>query len=309
MAQLAVQGSASPSAARARRGLRRRILLIFNPAAGRRRRPQLESALAELSRRGAVVTLRETTAPGDAEAFAREAEREQFDAIISAGGDGTLNEVINGVGAGSPPVGVLPLGTANVLAAEIGMGRSMGAIAEALLEGAVRPIWPGVVNGRRFAMMAGIGFDAAVVDGVNVMLKRRFGRGAYVLQAARQLMQHRTTMYQIVIDDTPCTAASAIICRGSRYGGRYVCAPGASIFEPWFEVCLFRNAGRLDVLRSAANLWLGRMQSDPNVQTLRAKHIRITGSADPVQCDGNIVCRLPADFTLSNTPVELIAPS
>ena len=255
------------------------------------------------------MTVRETTAPGDAETFAREAEREQFDAIVAAGGDGTVNEVINGAHAGSPPVGVLPLGTANVLAAEIGTPPSMGGLVEGLLEGAVKAMWPGLVNGRRFVMMAGIGFDAAVVEGVNVALKRRLGRGAYVVRAAQQLWEHRPTEYQLVIDETPFTAASAIICRGSRYGGRYVCAPGASIFEPWFEVCLFREAARLDVLRTAANLWLGRMQRDPNVRTLRAKHIRIMGSDDPVQCDGNIVCRLPADFTLSDTPVALIAGS
>ena len=287
---------------------RRRVLIIFNPAAGRRRRPRLEAHLRDLSRRGAVVTLRETGAPGDAEIFAREADAREFDAVLAAGGDGTINEVINGLGPGSPPLGLLPLGTANVLAAEIDMPHRSEAIADLLLEGPVREIWPGEVNGRRFAMMAGIGFDAAVVDRVSVPLKRRLGKGAYVLEAMRQFVAYRPARYSFTLDEYSRTAASAIVCRGRRYGGRYVCAPSASVFERRFDVCLFERAGRFDMLRAVLRLGVDRLAADRNVTIVQARHIHVSGAeGDPVQCDGNIICRLPAEFRLADAPVRLIA--
>ena len=288
-------------------GPRRRVLVVFNPVAGRRRRPLLERALSEMSRSGAVATLRETTASGDAERFAREARRTDFDLIVAAGGDGTINEVINGWDPGSPPLGVLPLGTANVLAAEIGASGAVASTVADLLNAPERAMWPGVVNGRRFAMMAGIGFDAGVVDGVDIGMKRRLGKGAYIVEATRRLLANRQTAYDLIIDGETCTAASAIFCRGSRYGGPYVFAPRASVFEPRFEVCLFTRGQRTDIVRAAASLWLGRAQNDPNLRTLTARHIRVTGSDDPVQCDGTIICRLPAEFTISSTPVALVA--
>jgi diacylglycerol kinase (ATP) len=288
---------------------RRKALVIFNPAAGRRRRPKLEEALRALAREGVSAVVRETTAPGDAEIFARDADRESFDVIIAAGGDGTINEVINGLREDSPPLGLLPLGTANVLAAEIALPRRTDVLAALLSTGPVRDLWPGEVNGRRFAMMAGIGFDAAVVDRVDIALKRRMGKGAYVLEAAEQLFRLAPTRYELTIDGTPMAAAAAIICRGRRYGGRYVIAPDASIFERRFELCLFTNARRRHVLRAALNLGLGRLHADPNVRLVKATRISAAGQGgEPVQCDGNIICRLPARFRISATPVRLITP-
>src|SRR5271154_3496617 len=95
--------------------LRRRLLVIFNPIAGRRARQRLDEALAALARLGVQTVVRETTAPGDAERFARAARCCDFDAIAVAGGDGTMNEVVNGLEDPAMPVAILSFGTANVL--------------------------------------------------------------------------------------------------------------------------------------------------------------------------------------------------
>ncbi len=140
----------------------RRILVIFNPAAGsaRRRAQRLRRIIAELERRGCKVAVRPTQGPGDALRLARDADA-HFDVIVAAGGDGTVNEVANGVFAASRPLAVVPLGTGNVLANEIGLPRKPQDLARLIAEGAPQPLWPGRAGDRLFVAMTGIGFDAA----------------------------------------------------------------------------------------------------------------------------------------------------
>ena len=150
---------------------RRRLLVIFNPIAGRRARQRLDAALAALERLGVAIEVRETQAPGDAEAFARGARASDFDAIAVAGGDGTMNEVVNGLADPDLPVAILSLGTANVLAHEIGLPRDPCRLAEIVATGPARRVALGEAlfeNGspaRRFVLMTGIGFDVSTSGG------------------------------------------------------------------------------------------------------------------------------------------------
>src|ERR1700748_1084353 len=114
---------------------RKRLLLIHNPTAGWRRRHRLQAVLDALDRDGCTVTLKETTCRGDAEAFARAARAEDYDRVVVAGGDGTMNEAINGLADRRLPLAIVPMGTANVLAAEIGLGLSPAAIARTIVQG------------------------------------------------------------------------------------------------------------------------------------------------------------------------------
>src|SRR5258708_18102313 len=158
----------------------RRLLVIYNPAAGRRSEPRLRRFLDRLTRLGATVILQETAVRGDAEAFARAADCAMFDAVVAAGGDGTINEVVNGLAASEMPLAVLPLGTGNVLANEIGLPRDFGRLAQLAVSGRARPVRTGESAGRRFTMVARFGFDAAVVAGLDEALKRRVGKLAFV---------------------------------------------------------------------------------------------------------------------------------
>jgi diacylglycerol kinase family enzyme len=160
-------------------------LIIFNPAAGWRRRQRLAPVLAQLGEHGCAFVVRETQAPGDAERFAAEVDPEAFDLVVVAGGDGTVNETINGLARSGLPLALIPLGTANVLAAEIGLGPDPAAVARCVALGQPRPIALGAAAGRRFILMAGAGFDAHVVAGVSVPMKRWLGKGAYVLSTLR----------------------------------------------------------------------------------------------------------------------------
>ncbi|MCC7275062.1 MAG: hypothetical protein IT561_20510 [Alphaproteobacteria bacterium] len=161
-----------------------RLLVIHNPTAGPRRARRLAAALDRLAARGRPLTLRRTSCRGDAETIARAAAADpRIRAIVVAGGDGTIDEAINGIAGGHAVLGILPLGTANVLAHELAIGDRLDTAARILDAGRERAIRLGIVAGRRFAMMAGAGYDAWVVARVDPALKRRLGKGAYVSPA------------------------------------------------------------------------------------------------------------------------------
>jgi diacylglycerol kinase (ATP) len=296
-------------------GRARRLLVIYNPTAGSRARRRLAGWLACLDRQGAAVTLRETTGPRHAEELARAADPTAVDAVIVAGGDGTINEAVNGL-AGSPlPLGILPLGTANVLAGEIGLPRRAAALARILAFAPARPIWPGEAMadgasvGRRFLIMAGIGFDADVVEALDLALKRRFGKLAYVASILARLRNYRARSYRAELDGVPVESASLVAAKAHFYGGRFVLAPAARLDEPMFHVVLFGRADRAAALGYLAAMAAGVLQRCPSVRIVPARQVRLIeprGAA--VQIDGDIHIRLPVTLRIAATPLQLIQP-
>ena len=230
--------------------------------------------------------------------------------MVVAGGDGTANEAANGLlAAGGGRLALIPLGTANVLAAELGIDGLDGAAA-AVAAGRALGYRPGLANGRGFLMMAGAGFDAHVVAGISPRMKRLLGKGAYVLEMLRQLWRFSFPSYRVTVDGAVHEAASVIVARGHFYAGRYVLAPDASLGRPAFHVCLFRRKGRLAVLRYALALGLGRISRSPGLEILVGREILIEGPpGDPVQGDGDIIARLPVRITLSPTAIDLLRPA
>lgn len=288
----------------------RRVLIVYNPTAGGRRRARLERAVAQLKARGCAVTLRDTRRRGDAEEFARTFDDTRHDIIVAAGGDGTINEVANGLMGKSVPLGLIPLGTANVLAAELGLPETPEGQADAIAMGAVQPINVGVANGRCFLMMAGVGFDAHVVEQVDPKLKRALGKLAYVWRSLVGFVRHPFKTYRLMIDGKPHEAASAIIANGHYYGGKFVCAREASLQDPAFHVCLFKSEGPFSAMRYAAWLVLGRLHKLPDFEVVRAKSVVIEGyEAEPVQGDGDVLARLPLTAISRGEPLNLLVPA
>lgn len=294
----------------------RRLLVIYNPVAGSRRgrKRRYEAVLARLRAADCEITVRETTHRGDAEAFAATLTRAASDLLVVAGGDGTINEVVNGLtanprSAAALPLGIIPLGTANVLAIEIGLGLSPAAIAEALVAGMARPISLGEANGRRFLLMAGVGFDAHVVAGVDGRLKRWLGKGAYIWETLRQFRSYPFPRFRLVIDGEETAAYSVIAANARHYGGRFVIAEAASLETPSLEVCLFDRGGRWQAMRFAAALVLGQLPRLASVRHLRCRQLAIAGPAeDPVQGDGDIVASLPVQIRVLPDALSLVFP-
>jgi diacylglycerol kinase (ATP) len=290
----------------------RRILVIHNPTAGRRHRRHLELVVDAAENLGAQVTYRETARRGDAEDFAALASRDDFDAVIAAGGDGTVNEVLNGLGEGHAglALGVIPLGTANVLACEIGLDPDdVNLVAHTMTFGPARRIHVGLVNQRRFLLMAGAGLDAHVVAGVSTALKRRTGKLAYVVESLRQAVGYDFPKLTIRADGVEYEARMAVACKGRFYGGPFIAAPDADLALPMLELCILPNPGMAGMLRYGLALPLGKLPGLPEVQVVSARNILITGPRGaPVQGDGDIVARLPAEISIAEQTVELICP-
>ncbi len=287
----------------------RRILVILNPAAGRGRK-KLSDILSRLEAFGCRVTLRETTGPGDAGRIVRQ-EAHGCDVVAVAGGDGTINEAANGLAdmPAAPALAIIPFGTANVLAWEIGLGTGAARTARTIAEGQPIEIYTGLVNGRHFLTMAGVGFDAAVVASVSARLKRALGKLAYVWRVAVEMFHYRYPIFTVTVDGARFQAASAIVAKGHFYGGQFICAPDARLTDPSFEVCLFLRGGRWHVAHYALALALGRLARLPTIRIVRGRDITLDGPVGaPIQADGELVAQLPARIHVSTQRLSLLRP-
>lgn len=287
----------------------KRLLVVYNPVAGRRHRARFAAILDRLAAAGASMDIRETLGPGDAEAIARREAHAPYDAVAVAGGDGTVNEVVNGLGPDAPPIAVIPLGTANVLASEIGLSTRAASVVAAILDGEPRRVRIGRVNGRRFLLMAGAGLDGEVVANLAPRLKRCLGKAAYVAQTLRELMRYRFPELKVVIDGKSYRAATAVVAKARRYGGPHLFAPGAGLDTLDFEVVLFEKGGALSTVACGLALVLGLITRMPGVSHRRGVSIEIRSrAAVAVQADGDRAGRLPAAITIDPEPVRVLYP-
>ncbi len=292
--------------------MRRHILIIVNPAAGRARSSErrLGRFVAALERQGCTVVLRRAgPSPGQVERLAGQAEP-GFDAIVAAGGDGTISAVVNGLGGRAVPFGVLPLGSANVLAREIRLPRAPEALASLVVTGPASPIWPGRVGNRAFVMMASAGFDSEIVAALSPELKRRVGRLAFAWGFLVRLWHCPACELTVRADGVEYRAAAVVAAKGRHYAGPFVVAPGADLAEPVLELVLLDRRGRWAMLRYATALLLGRVPRLGDIAIVRARQASIAGNrALPVQADGEIVGELPITLAVADRPLLLIRPA
>jgi diacylglycerol kinase family enzyme len=298
------------------------VLLVRNPTAGRRRRGLLDTVVRRVRAAGWTVDVVDTEARGDAQRIAAACDSGRYGVIAVAGGDGTINEVVNGLSLrpdGGPPLAIVPLGTANVLAHELGMGFSAAAVARTLMSGRLLSMRPGEVNSegamRRFSLMAGTGFDARVVAGVTSPLKRRWGKGAYVWRSLVEAWHYRPVRYAVDIDGVAYQAASVIVSRGRLYAGPYVVAPAAALADPMLHVCLFERWGRWQPLRFGAALVLGRLARTGGYRVIAGNQVRLSVHSEagerrghPVQIDGDDALTLPISVAVGGGTVRLLLP-
>ena len=189
---------------------RKNFLVIHNPKAGARRN-LFHAVLNRLHDLGVEVEVQSTTGPGSARDLARSAaETGGHDAVIAAGGDGTINETVNGLSGHQIPLGIIPVGTANVLALEMGLSQDPENIARALVAGPVRSIVPGAINGRLFLLMVGAGWDGRLVAHTTTRLKRFFGKFAFLWHGLELLAQNRVPRLSVVADFSDAANISAV---------------------------------------------------------------------------------------------------
>lgn len=290
--------------------LRRFIHIILNPTAGRRKRGLLDDVVARLEAAGADVTVELTQAAGHATELARAAARSgKADVIVAAGGDGTINEVARGLLGQGVPLGIVPLGTANVLAVEIGLPPRAEEIASMLLGGPAELIGTGLVQGKIFLLMAGIGFDGEIVHGIDPKLKRLWGKGAFIWSGLQTWMRGPGHDISLVVDGREKQAAWAIVTNARHYAGPFVLARDAKITEPGLRLFLFKKKSRFAFVVYLAALGLGLVERLHMVEVLPARVIEFKAPKGlAVEVDGDDRGFLPQRIEQGTQFLRMVVP-
>ncbi|MEK7238106.1 MAG: diacylglycerol kinase family protein, partial [Nitrospirota bacterium] len=257
------------------------VNLIVNPIAGNKALRSIKN-IEDLLNKKASLTTFITQKKGDAELFARQITSEfrgdnpplppftkggqGGDLVIIAGGDGTFNEVINGMLSSKEsaakkkivPLAFIPLGTTNVLAKELNIPEDVGKAVHLALTGAAKKISLGRINGRYFALMAGIGFDGETVLRVKDSIKKISGKEAYIFSGIKALIKYNPSLIEIKTSEGTFTGYTAVAGKARCYGGNFHVTPQASLTEPLLDLCLFKGKTRKDLVRFIIGVIRGR---------------------------------------------------
>ena len=294
----------------------KRATIIYNPMSGRpsRRAEDAREMARLLQLRKIAAEACATAGPDDATRLAREAVTGGDDIIISYGGDGTLNEIIQGIVGTDAALAVWPGGTSNVVARDLGMPFDLNRLADVIGKGKTSRIALGLARGpenaaRYFLMMAGIGLDASIARGVNRNLKRKTGEFAYWVTGIKHLFTWQAETFVIEVDGQSYESVFALIGNGKGYGGGMRITPNAQLAEPWFEVYILPSqSGNLAYMRALAACMRGKPEST-NATLIRGRHIKANSTHEPwVEADGEIIGPLPMSFDIVPDALSIIVP-
>ena len=252
-----------------------------------------------------------TRAAGDATVLSRQAIARGADLILVLGGDGTINEVANGMIPSQVPLGILPGGTANVLAMELGLGSQVDSAAERLGRAVARRIHVGKLicddrPERYFLMMGGVGLDATIVTAVNPTLKAKLGKLAYWAAGAQQFFRS-IGQFQASIAEHREQYGFVLVSRVRNYGGDLEIASQASLLSGDFEVVTFTGSNPLRYAAYMAAVGIKQVKKMPGVTTRRAERVQFSGSAH-IQVDGEYMGESPARMEIVHDALTLLIP-
>ena len=296
--------------------MKQTIALIGNPIAGGAAARKIEKAAKIIKNRGFEIRSMLTEKKGDAESFAKEISRSKsqitdprsLPLIIAAGGDGTYNEVINGIAGTDIPMAILPLGTTNVLAKELNISEDVDKAVDIALSGNSHKVCLGRITlsiTRYFLLMAGIGYDGETVYRVNTKIKKYSGKGAYMWSGIKTLLSWNPDKLTFNIDGKVFEGYSAIICNASKYAGNFTAAPDAQLKEPSLYAFIMQGKRRSDMVRYVSGIIAKRHLKFSDITYLQAKNIEIKGNAH-IQIDGDYLGKTPARIEIVPNALRLV---
>ncbi len=299
----------------------RQAALIFNPASGRRRNARetkVRRAADALRRWVDRVDVRSTAMKGDATKLAAEAVRSGCDLVAVCGGDGTVNEVVRGMVGARAPLMVLPAGTANVLAEEVGLPATPEKAAALLPKLREYSVQLGVVRYenpkpgfRHFLLMCGVGVDASIVYHLNTRLKEYLGQGAYFLGSLEQL-QREFYPFDIRVNGQTYESTFALVSKSRQYGGKLVLTPQAHLLSGKFQMVIFQGASPLRYVGYLAQIATRTLDQFPDVSFHETGRVEFVAAADRpvyIEVDGEFAGRLPAVVEAADERLSLLLPA
>jgi YegS/Rv2252/BmrU family lipid kinase len=291
-----------------------RALIVFNPIAGQANsfEQDIHAARDVWREHGWQVDLQPTTGPGDGTRIAREAAAQGYHVVAAAGGDGTVNEVVNGLAGTETVLAALPVGTVNVWVRELGLPLQPRAAAEALLSAQVRTIDLGRAGDRYFLLMCGVGFDAAVTAEVRADEKRRFGIFAYLMRAFNLAGRFRGIPARIILDGKAVRGRVLMVVLGNSqlYGGVVKITARASLDDGLLDVCIIKGNSLWSAPFRTLSVLTQRYNLDPKIEYHRAREIKISARQPmPVQVDGDHIGQTPMTFTAVPGALRALLPA
>ncbi len=293
--------------------MRRRFALVYNSTAGPALPRLLDGVLSRL--RDEPVEVFQVPARSAIEASERVralAARGACDVVVAAGGDGTFRAVATGAAGSGVPVGLIPLGTGNVLAREIGLERRPATVANVLLSGPVIAARGGTINGAPFFLVTGAGFDARIVSRLDYRAKRMFGRGAFTYPVIKTLFEG-PRLFDVEIDGRRFEASWVILSFARRYGGAFVLTEGTGFGRDTLVAVVIEARSRFAITSSVVSLalgWLAKPETRPagvHVLPVKRAHIgRLTTA--PIEVDGDAAGLSPVEISADGPTVRLIVP-
>lgn len=287
---------------------KQKILVILNPAARGERANAQKEKITALSLR-AVVQL--TNSPGDARAMARQAVKDGYATIVAAGGDGTVNEVVNGLAGAEVNFGILPVGTMNVFATELGIPQ--GDLAKAwkiIEEGCVRQVDLPRAGEEYFVQLAGAGLDAEVVQRTTPDSKKALGPMSYLITLAQVAARKPPTVYIDPVDGPPREGSFVLVGNGRLYGGPFVLFKDARLDDGLLDVLVFQNQSHWDLIRYFQAIAFGNHPGLPDVEYFQTRGLRLMSREYvPMELDGELTGALPIEVGFSSRKLGVLVPA
>ncbi|MGI8437365.1 MAG: diacylglycerol/lipid kinase family protein [Chthoniobacterales bacterium] len=285
----------------------KRTAIIFNPAARGQRAVRLRAQIENMTH-GAV--LQATSRAGDAESLAREAVAAGCTTIVAAGGDGTVNEVVNGIAGSAAVLGLLPVGTMNVFATELGLPTGdLEACWRVIAKKQTRQVDLPRANTKHFVQLAGVGFDAQAIKETSRSLKRNFGPLSYIVSAA-QIAARTPPRLRIESEHAVTEEGSfVLIGNGRLYGGPFPFFKQAVIDDGLFDVLVFKRLNYIEIVRYMQDVIFSSQITSPKVEYFQTTALRVTSEGDvPVEIDGELIGNCPVEFSVRRHGLRVFAP-
>lgn len=286
------------------------IDVIHNPVAGPKVVNRIDRVRAYLSAHGLSFRIRETAAPGEAVVMAREAALEGADAVVAVGGDGTMNEVADGLAGSATRLVFVPHGTGNVFAREFSLPESVEGCLDLLSSGKTISVRMAKANDRRFVLLASAGFDAEVVERMNPRQKNLLGIAAYALCGAWHLLRSHPTLWLEFPDRERVEAQAVLVVRGKKYGGNVTIAPDGDIAGETLQVIALLRKGRWSIAKFALDALCGKHAASPHVLVRESPSLFVRSTIPSAcQVDGEYLGPLPVRFAVTDALLQVVVPA
>lgn len=282
-------------------------VVILNPAAGNEEAKHWQQRVESIAH-GCLI--RTTSLPGEAETLARHAVKQGFGKIVAAGGDGTVHEIVNGLAGSDVVLGLLPIGTVNVFALELGLPAHNLELCWDVIQGDnMRLVDLPSANGRCFVQLGGVGLDAQVVKETSLAFKRSFGPLSYLISAA-QIAAREPPKLAIESENAAVEEGCLVLIGNGRlYGGPFPFFKHALVDDGLFDVVVFKRLGYLEIIKYLQDVVFSSDIRVPEIEYFQTRGLRITSEQDvPVELDGELAGNCPVEFRIQEKALRVLAP-